>query len=223
MRSYCRFAKICAVRRRDALAADALLSDVAVRARAAGLKLAGVQQRDSSRPGRRRCDMDLIDLATGTIVRISEDRGNWARGCRMDVSALVYAAELVEETIRSRAPDLVILNKFAKAEETGGGMRSAIAAALNADIPVLMGVSEPAVSALESFAADLCNLVDANLAVVDEWLEARLQNRIVRVAANLADATGRVSKPPHSLQHLMEIKGPNAGLEVFQSLPLLQP
>jgi Protein of unknown function (DUF2478) len=122
--------------------------------------------------------MDLIDLATGTIIRISEDRGNWARGCRMDVSALVYATRLVEETIRSGAPDLVILNKFAKAEEAGGGMRGAIAAALDANIPVLMGVSEPAISALESFADCLCCIVDAKSAVVDEWLQATLGNSL---------------------------------------------
>ena len=61
--------------------------------------------------------MDLIDLSSGRIIRISEDHGNGARGCGMDTSALVEAAAVVEETIRTGALDLFIVNKFAKAEE----------------------------------------------------------------------------------------------------------
>ena len=137
------FTQFCAIRRTDPTATDALIAAVVERAKAAGLKLAGVLQRDVQRPGRRRCDMDLIDLATGRIVRISEDRGNLARGCRMNMNALVEAAEMVEETIRTGAPDLVILNKFAEAEEEGGGMRDAIAASVAAGVPVFMGVGTP--------------------------------------------------------------------------------
>ncbi len=177
------FTQLCAVRRTDPIAADRLIAAVAERAKAAGLTLAGVLQQDLHRPGRRRCDMDLVDLASGRIIRISEDRGNLARGCRMDTSALVEAAEMVEESIRIGAPDLVILNKFAKAEEEGGGMRGAIGAALSADIPVLMSVGEPALPALELFAGDLCSIVEADAAVVSEWLEAQLGSAMAPAVA----------------------------------------
>lgn len=172
--------QLCAIRRTDPIAADMLTAALAQRAKAAGLKLAGVLQRDLHRPGRRRCDMDLIDLATGRVIRISEDRGNLARGCRMNASALVEAAEMVEETIRTGAPDLVIINKFGKAEEEGRGMRDAIAAALSRGIPVFMGVGTPAIPALAQFAGGLVTLIDADEARVATWLSAHFRERIGR-------------------------------------------
>jgi nucleoside-triphosphatase THEP1 len=174
------FTQLCAIRRSDPIAADTLTAAAARRARAAGLKLAGVLQRDLHRPGRRRCDMDLIDLATGRIIRISEDRGNLARGCRMNTGALAEVAEMVEDAIRTGAPDLVILNKFAKAEEEGGGMRDAIAAAVSQGIPLLMSVGTQAVPALEQFAGELVTLIDADEALVGAWLSAHFGGRIGR-------------------------------------------
>ena len=129
--------------------------------------------------------MDLIDLASGRIIRISEDRGNLARRCRMDTSALAEAAEMLEPSIRIGGPDLVILNKFAKAEEEGGGIRGAIAAALAADIPVLMSVGELALPALEVFAGDLCAIVEADAAAVEGWLKGCFASRITLSAASL--------------------------------------
>ena len=118
--------------------------------------------------------MDLIDLASDTIIRISEDRGNLAQGCRVDTGALAEAVELVERSIRIGAPDLVILNKFGKAEENGGGMRDAIGAALLADIPVLLSVSELALPAFEHFAGGLCTVIEADAQVLSEWLRVRI-------------------------------------------------
>ena len=66
----------------------------------------------------------------------------------------------------------VILNKFAKAEEEGGGMRDAIAASVSAGIPVFMGVGTPAIPALQQFAGALVTLIDADEAVVAAWLSA---------------------------------------------------
>ena len=172
------FTQLCAIRRSDPIAADLLTAALAQRAKAADLKLAGVLQRNLRRPGRRRCDMDLIDLATGRIIRISEDRGDLARGCRMNASALMQAAEMVEETIRAAAPDLVILNKFGKSEEEGGGMRDAVAAALSRGIPVFAGVGTPAIPALEQFAGELLTLIDADEAMVAAWLSAQFREQI---------------------------------------------
>ncbi len=184
MSYFAQFAQLCAVKRTDPIVADALIAAVAERAKTAGLKLAGVLQQDLHRPGRRRCDMDLVELASGRIIRISEDRGNLARGCRMDTSALAEAAEMVEASIRIAAPDLVILNKFAKAEEEGGGMRGAIGAALTANIPVLMSVGELALPALELFAGDLCTVVEADAAMVSEWLQAQFGSAAARIFAD---------------------------------------
>lgn len=192
-------AQFCAVRRTDPIAADTLIAAVAERVIAAGLKLAGVLQRDLRRPGRRRCDMDLVDLASGQIIRISEDRGNLARGCRMDVGALVEAAEMVERSVRTAPPNLVILNKFGKAEEEGGGMRGAIGAALAADIPVLVSVGELALPALGLFAGDLCVVVEADAAVVSKWLQAQFGGGIAPIPAGSANRSSQLNSV---FQHL---------------------
>ncbi len=170
-------AAVCAVLREEAPAPDDLFVRVAERAKSAGLRLAGALQRDEPRPGRRRCDMFLYDLTSGRLIRISEDRGDLAQGCRLDPGGLTEAAELIERAIRNASPDLVILNKFGKAEaEEGGGVRDAIAAALEADIPVLIGVAGSYAPALKDFAGDLYAIA-ADEAAVWRWLGARLGER----------------------------------------------
>ena len=57
---------------------------------AEGATCAGVLQRDEPPPaGGARCDMTLECLASGERLRISDDRGPMARGCRLDVQALI--------------------------------------------------------------------------------------------------------------------------------------
>ena len=166
-------AAILALQRDKEGGADVFFHRVAQSARRAGLRLAGALQRDEPHPGRRRCDMILTDLASGRRIRISEDRGDLALGCRLDQGALTEAAELVERAIRSAPPDLVILNKFGKAEaEEGGGMREAIAAALEAGVPVLTAVAPAYEPRLRDFAGKLCAVV-ADEATVRRWLRAR--------------------------------------------------
>ena len=167
-------APICALLRDKEGAADILFERLAERARRAGLRLAGALQRDEPPPGRRRCDMVLTDLASGLRTPISRDRGDLAAGCRLDQGALTEAAERVERSIRDAPPDLVILNKFGKAEaELGGGMRDAIAAALEAGIPVLIGVAPAYAPALRDFAGEMC-VIAGDEDGVSHWLAARL-------------------------------------------------
>ena len=72
----------------------AVIGRLAAVARARGLAVAGMIQKDERRPDRRRCDMSLVDLATGIEIPISQDRGKDARGCRLDHAALEEAAGL---------------------------------------------------------------------------------------------------------------------------------
>ena len=167
-------APVCAVLRDKEGAADAFFERVAERARRAGLRLAGALQRDEPRPGRRRCDMVLTDLASGRRTPISWDRGDLAAGCRLDQGALTEAADLIERSIRAAPPDLVIVNKFGKAEaELRGGMRDAIAAALEAGVPVLTGVAPAYASALSAFAGEMC-VIAGDEGDVSHWLASHL-------------------------------------------------
>ena len=86
---------------------DSLIAEVAARLAAEGVRLAGTVQSNIERPNRRKCDMDLMILPNGPIVRISEDRGDLARGCILDSGALEQTVVEVQQIGRASCRDSV--------------------------------------------------------------------------------------------------------------------
>lgn len=123
----------------DGRAIDPLMRGIAEALQEQGVPLAGFVQINQPRPGRSRCDMILQELASGVRVGISQDRGEHARGCMLDVDELLRAASLAMQAL-DRRPALLVINKFGKTECEGGGFRALIAEALARDIPVLIAV-----------------------------------------------------------------------------------
>src|SRR5450631_2608 len=123
----------------DGLAADRFISDLGYRIRGAGIAVAGIVQHNKFIRDRTRCDMEIEELASGIVLKISEDRGKEARGCRLDRGALSEAAALLSASIES-GPQLVILNKFGKTEAEGQGLRDTLAQAVQLGVPVIVGV-----------------------------------------------------------------------------------
>ncbi len=117
----------------DGLFADALIAQCAGGLVASSYRLGGVIQSNAHRPGRRRCDMFVKDLLGGGEIKISLDRGNEARGCRLDPDAFARIDAWIERAVLERV-DLLILNKFGKEEAHGRGLRPVIAEALIAEI-----------------------------------------------------------------------------------------
>ena len=72
------------------------------RLRATGLRLSGTVQTDVPRADRSLCDMELTVLPDGPVFRINQDRGEAARGCRLDSSALEEAVVEVAEQVTPR-------------------------------------------------------------------------------------------------------------------------
>jgi nucleoside-triphosphatase THEP1 len=64
-----------------------------------------------------------------------------ARGCRLDDQRLGELADRLTAAIDD-GPDLVVINRFGRAEAEGRGLVKPIAQALKADIPVLIAVPE---------------------------------------------------------------------------------
>ena len=96
--------------------------------------------------------MVLPDLASGQTVKISEDRGTLARGCRLDLDALARTCALVLSSLPHC--DLVLLNKFGKMEAEGGGFRCIMSDALGLETPVIIGVPGRNLAAWRAFAGD---------------------------------------------------------------------
>ena len=176
----------------DGFEADKILSDFGYSLRASGLRVAGLVQLNKFVRNRARCDMEIEELSSGVVLRLSEDRGAGARGCRLDRSALTHAAALLTAALDD-APGVVIINKFGKVEAQGGGTRDVIAAAVQLELPVIVGVPRRNLDPWREFVGNLAEEVSVDPLVVRHWLSARLGNRWVDRPSEFP----RTTKPMH--------------------------
>lgn len=154
---------------------DRLLFDLAVNLAAEGVRLAGAVQANVERRDGTPCDMDLHVLAHGEVVKISQDLGPGARGCRLHPGELERAVGVVLSALDEAAADLVIVNKFGKQEALyGGGFRAVFAAAMERGLPVLTAVTSGQLPAFLDFAGDLAEPIDATPERVHAWVAAAL-------------------------------------------------
>jgi len=154
-------------------AADLLIRDVALRLRAEGVSLAGAVQFNIETDPARKCQMDLQILSGNDTIRISQDLGVLARGCRLDPAGLERAVGLVSAALETGA-DCLIINKFGKQEAEGRGFRPLIGDALAAGVPVLTAVNPGNVDAFLGFAQDLAERLPEDAALVADWCRARV-------------------------------------------------
>jgi uncharacterized protein DUF2478 len=155
----------------DSIYPDAAFAALVERSRSLGLSLAGVLQRRVSEAPDRRCDVLLEDLSTGHCTSIFEDRGVGAAGCRLDEAALGEAAARIEGEMAER-PDLLVLNKFGKAECAGGGLLDLIASAMDRQITVVIGVPRSNLQAWRDFAGGLSVELSDEIGDIERWAES---------------------------------------------------
>ncbi|MEM9344110.1 MAG: DUF2478 domain-containing protein [Pseudomonadota bacterium] len=152
--------------------ADRLLDQVAAGLMARGIPLAGAVQRNPEGARDGRCHMDLHVLAADRTVRISQDLGALAKGCRLDPGGLETAVGLAEAALEGDpTPRLVIVNKFGKQEVDGKGFRPLIGRALAAGVPVLVGVSAGNRDGFDAFAEGLSEQVHPTYESLMAWAE----------------------------------------------------
>jgi nucleoside-triphosphatase THEP1 len=160
----------------DGLFADALIARCASALSASGYRLGGVVQSNPHRDGRRRCDMYLKDLLGGDQIKISFDRGNEARGCRLDPDAFARIDAWVERAVLERV-DLLIINKFGKEEARGRGLRPVIADALIAEIPLVIGVSTLNLFDFQSFVGETATRLTPDVGAITAWCRTAIEHR----------------------------------------------
>ena len=155
---------------------DQMLARCARNLQEAEYRVSGVVQNDRQRPGRRACDMFLENLTTGESVCISADRGNGARGCRLDHAALAQATLWAEQALTLK-PQLLILNKFGKEEALGRGFFPVMAEALALDIPVLSGVSALNFAAAQAITGGVAMQIEPTEDAIEFWLQSIMRMR----------------------------------------------
>lgn len=139
---------------------DARLCALADELAGRGLRVAGVVQHNGPDRPDRACDMDLMVLTGARVIRISQQLGPGARGCRLDAQALEQAVAEVESELTAAPPDLVLINKFGRQEAEGRGFRTVITAAVSLDVPVVIGVQDSYRPAFLDWAGEFAQPVD---------------------------------------------------------------
>lgn len=160
----------------DGLVRDALMAQCAADLATSGYRLGGIVQSNPHREGRRRCDMYVKDLLGGDEVKISQDRGNEARGCRLDQDAFARIDAWIERAVLEHV-DLLIINKFGREEAQGRGLRAVIAEALIADIPVIIGVSSQNLADFLAFAGDSATRLSPDIEAMTAWCRNAIKRR----------------------------------------------
>lgn len=148
---------------------DLLLAEFARRMIAAGRRVVGVAQINTERDTCHPCDMDVQVLPDGPVIRISQNLGAEAKGCRLDPAALEGAVGEVASRLRAGA-DVLVLNKFGKHEAEGRGFRDLIGEALELGVPVISGLNEFNRTAYDDFSSGLAVELPGDLDALTEWL-----------------------------------------------------
>lgn len=149
---------------------DLVLEKFANTLMADAVKTCGVVQVNSDRENCHKCDMDVIVLPDGPVIRISQSLGKDAKGCRLDPAALEGAVSEVETRLKGDV-DILIINKFGKHEAGGRGFRDVIATACERDIPIIVGLSKLNVEAFTEFCGGVAIPVDAEIGALTKWYQ----------------------------------------------------
>lgn len=147
---------------------DALLATVAQTLLADGWLVSGVVQVNTVFDPARPCHMDLDVLTGGELVRISQNLGPLARGCRLDPTGLEAAVGRVAVALEA-GPELLVVNKFGKQEVDGRGFRPLIGQALAMGVPVLTSVSARNLPEFLLFADGLAKELRADARDILRW------------------------------------------------------
>ncbi|AUQ67186.1 DUF2478 domain-containing protein [Phaeobacter inhibens] len=154
-------------------ATDKLLTALAERLQADGMRLAGIVQTNTECYDNALCDMDVRVLPAGETIRISQSLGPEARGCRLNPDALERAVGQVTAALgQDPAPQVLLVNKFGKHEADGRGMRPVIGEALARGAVVVSGVNRMNVEAFQSFCDGLAQEAEPDLDALVNWVHS---------------------------------------------------
>jgi len=155
---------------------DRLLLQIATTIGRDGTRLGGLVQVTTGGLGMQATAVEVLDLATGDRFQIWEPRGQWAKGCRLDESGLAAAEAAVLRSIDAGI-DLLLLNRFGRAESKGRGLINCFCRALEQGVPILTAVREPFDAAWAEFHGGLATLLPPEVDIALEWARNATGNR----------------------------------------------
>jgi Protein of unknown function (DUF2478) len=147
---------------------DELLSRSCAQLRSIGVHIGGVLQQSSGDQGQCASSVHVTDLRSGRTFNIWEDRGACAVGCRLDERGLVDAEPTVMAAVTDGV-DLLIINRFGRAESLGRGLLCCFSAAIEAGVAVLTAVRPPYDQAWYAFHGGCAHNVAPKMPEIINW------------------------------------------------------
>lgn len=157
------------------------MRDVVMHLRKDGFAVGGVIQETEVDADSCFSSINIVDIRSGEAARITQEQGKESRGCKLDPRGLASISHCITDAIDAGV-DLIVINKFGRAESEGGGLLSCIAAAISAGLPVLTTVRQPYRESWHAFHGGLATELLPSLQEIIKWCEvARTQVRALRV------------------------------------------
>jgi nucleoside-triphosphatase THEP1 len=136
-----------------------------------GLAVGGVIQEAEFRGDGCCAHLNIVDIRTGTTERITQNRGRESRGCKLDPRGLAAISHCITDAI-DVGVDLVIINKYGRAESEGDGLLSCIEDAISAGVPILTTVREPYITAWNLYHGGLATALPPKIDEILRWYGA---------------------------------------------------
>jgi molybdate transport system ATP-binding protein len=175
---------------------DELLSRSCAQLRSVGVRIGGVLQQSSGEQGQCASLVHVVDLRSGRTFNIWEDRGACAVGCRLDERGLVDAESALMGALADGV-DLLVINRFGRAESLGRGLLGCFSAAIEAGVAVLTAVRPPYDQAWYAFHGGCAHDLAPEMQEIIDWAltsTARSPPHLSQgQAASIRDATRELS------------------------------
>jgi uncharacterized protein len=162
---------LAAVRYEAGFDINRLILEVVTDLQARGFLIGGVLQELEAGGDPSCLRLKVVDVRTRKAASITQERGRDAQGCKLDPSGLADISHCITDAIDAGV-DLIVINKFGRAESEGSGLVSGIADAVAADIPLLTTVREPYLDAWRSFHGGLATELAPLKPAIIAWCEA---------------------------------------------------
>jgi hypothetical protein len=145
---------------------DALLRSFAADVASSGCRVVGFHQSGHCHATN---GMRLTLLPSGRALPITQELGPGSSSCSLDPAQLDGACSELRGYLTSSGAELVVLNRFGKLEEAGRGLRAEIIAAVLAEIPLIIAVSEHRFDAWNRFVGGMSVKLACRRDHVDRW------------------------------------------------------
>ena len=159
---------LAAIRYRRGFNVDELLLGSSAELRSHGLRVGGIIQRSSGDRAECASSIHAVDLRSGRTFSIWEQRGACASGCRLDERGLLDTEPAIMSALADGV-DLIVINRFGRAESQGRGLIECFSVAIGTGVPVLTAVRAPYDEAWREFHGGLGQELPTEMAAVTSW------------------------------------------------------